>query len=82
MNTQIEASVTNFRLISKLQDCTSIEKNQILMTLRVSFSFVIQKVMTLRDILDQHNIRSSLAAAIGNIFSIHRPGKIYNGVAS
>ncbi len=33
MNTQIEVSVTDFRLISKLQYCTSIEKNQILMTL-------------------------------------------------
>src|SRR5580765_8003264 len=44
MNTQVEASVSDFKLISKLQDCTTIEKNEILMTLYERYKNLILKI--------------------------------------
>jgi RNA polymerase sigma factor (sigma-70 family) len=44
MNTQIETAVTEFKLVSKLQDCTPFEKNEILMTLYERYKNLILKI--------------------------------------
>lgn len=44
MNTQIEASETDFALVTKLQNCTTAEKNEILMTLYERYKNLILKI--------------------------------------
>ena len=44
MNSQIEASETDFALVTKLQNCTAAEKNEILMTLYERYKNLILKI--------------------------------------
>lgn len=44
MKTQIEASQTDFALVSKLQNCTTAEKNEILLTLYERYKHLILKI--------------------------------------
>jgi RNA polymerase sigma-70 factor, ECF subfamily len=44
MSTQIEASVTDFKLITKLQNCSTVEKNEILMTLYERYKHLVLKI--------------------------------------